>query len=104
MIHNISDKAIAVEVPEDSYSPLIHNNELWQVPKSGLSVRKKFTKLPPGNWQILGRASEIAEQQWAAVLDFDYGLEPLTTAQLEGLSLLKSKSLSPNCLILINKV
>ncbi len=99
MIHNISDKAIAVEVSEDAEEfrlTRIHA-DLDLVCPNGNGGMKWIAMIPEGNWQILGRPQELTLEQVYQVMG------TLKNGSLN--DLLKSKNLEPsNCLILINKV
>jgi hypothetical protein len=73
MIHELNSRAIAVDVPENShgfklayYSGVTY---LWYLvpPLRGYSSKE----LPEGDWQILGKASELTEEQAAGVVKKD---------------------------------
>lgn len=125
MITELNEKAIGVEVPSGAYDFDINGSELFFINKHkddpyplGLDD-VDGRDLPSGVWQILGRGSELTEEQWKQgslnwieIVD-EVGYRDYTryedfryfkTATESGLSLLKSKNLNPdNALILIKK-
>jgi hypothetical protein len=115
MIHELNDKAIAVDVPEGSW-----NYELYEEAKIrfiGYShsfhkgrAKQSFVELSPGSWSILGRGSEISEAQAELVCPIDEGLAmyhahmnygPQSTALESFHSLLKSKNIPLSSVILV---
>jgi hypothetical protein len=117
MIHVLNDKAIAVDVHPESYNHTIVDNELWLVARGGLSARRYFCDLPEGTWQILGRPNDFTEAIWGGLVAWfelagkvgymDYSFEdprfPFSFAKDSGLSLLKSKNISPDNVIILIK-
>ncbi len=128
MIHQLTPPCIAVKVPEDASDFKLHYSTHWtndDVQKlvfsseiqDPLKCGGDMIHLPPGQWQILSRASELTEEQWKGIVGWfelagkvgyrDYSHDdprfPFANATESGLSLLKSKGLNPDeVLILIN--
>lgn len=126
MIQELTDKSIAVQVPEGAYRyDIVDPNFLlftWN------NANRKSIQLPSGSWQILGKAKELTDDQWKSIVDDISFLRPNPynierdevvecwqdytdeTEQLvcytpteSGLSLLKSKSLNPGTTLILIK-
>lgn len=126
-IVELTDGVIGVVVPESSYMWTVVGNELLMVPHIGLSARKKYYDLPPGQWQILGLGNQLTEEQWKGIVGIshenvkidwdvveewvygniykDYELKDSLyyTATESGLSLLTSKGLKPQNTLILKK-
>ncbi len=118
MIHQLTPSCIAVKVPEDAgrYTMRATNH----CDNGSISFYDKFTNeesmclIPPGNWKILGRGNDLTEEQWRGIVpemiigerwsnyNGDYPIW-FHSAKESGKSLLKSKNLNPDVLILVNK-
>jgi len=130
MIHELTDRSIAVEVPEGAWR--FYSNNGIASGKIGMDVSERLEDgslrmyahkcdLPPGSWSILGKGNEITEEQWKTIVgiewfedddEYFYIYEPdgkvrsnlfYDTAIESGLSLLKSKSLNPESIIILIK-
>lgn len=123
------DGVIGVVVPESSYMWTVVGNELLMVPHIGLSARKKYYDLPPGQWQIVGLGNQLTEEQWKGIVEWyedsnDSSYDPqynettyfnvfkdyvtgdegeVDTATESGLSLLTSKGLKPENTLILKK-
>lgn len=117
MITELNEKAIAVEVPEGAHTFSIGfaTGRLCYSPK-GSAINTIYTDLPPGNWSILGRPNELSEEQWKKVVTAEktfgypsYGQIPNGSYQWfakpseSGQSLLKSKNVNPESVIILIK-
>lgn len=117
MIHQLTDKAIGVEIHKDGKSYFIKEDAMgkWVI------GYKTIELLPPGEWKILGLGKDLTKEQWSEVVDkFNNGsyrdyehkvfdpcdeyLPMYLSAPESGLSLLRSKGLqAENTLILIKQ-
>lgn len=138
MIHQLTPSCIAVTVPEDAKDPWMLERPdpqlAYYLPNKSFgeegNMWSESIKLPPGNWKILGKGSDLSEEQWKGIVEafthkmgyfgdsnkaekivlyMNYMIErpvPVTflycDAKDSGLSLLKSKGLNPDVLILTN--
>jgi hypothetical protein len=107
---------LLVEVPEDAkqFQVLNEYNVLWyQMP----IIRGKSSKeLPSGQWEIIGRASELTEDHWDEIVENkwddyadgmwwkiydsdqdEWGMCPTES----GLSLIKSHSMNPSTTLIL---
>lgn len=123
MITQLTERAIAIKVPEGSEMYTIHENKLLLLFSGGQSARKKWCDLPPGQWQILGIASELTEEDWKKVVElvggwsnviyYDYNTTArdyrdiveaaFKTATQSGQSLLASKNLPMESTLILIK-
>lgn len=122
MIHNLTDNSIAVDVPEDAYGFQIPYNLSilgYQLPP----LRANFSiDIPEGNWEILGRPEEMEEEQAQKIIEepklgyyknyedkraYDefiwLDIFIIRTAIKSFQSLLKSKNLNPESVIILIK-
>lgn len=119
MITELTTEAVAVEVPDYPkhlcpYLGSIRNSLMYW---SGNKLQEQ--PLSEGNWEILGRAASITETQAAEIVErwnIDDGCDPyiwadylsaygdcLATAVESFQSLLKSKNLNPESVIILTK-
>lgn len=121
MITVLNDTTIAVTIPPEGN---INNSYLWgsynqywvrytDMPKPG-KIRANEIKLPPGQWEILGRPLSITEDQWKGIVDskldgrelwqsYENTYTAFHNATESGMSWIKSKSLDPLNIIILKK-
>lgn len=119
-----SGKYLLITVPEDVDENMkpelvgmrLQNLQWWRKP---VLANPFFIGLPPGQWQIIGKANELSEQQWKAVVDYQlhpfstkvYGYtyknqesySPFKKAKLAGHSLIKSHSMNPDTTLILKR-
>lgn len=112
---------LLVEVPEGCHEIEINYGKdkvvFWE---DGFSSE---LGLPPGQWEIIGRASELSEEQWSGIVEpiggwssvlyYDYSASGrdyrdiiesgLKSPTESGLSLIKSHSMNPETTLVIRK-
>lgn len=121
MIHQLTDKAIGVQVPEQAEFIHVEDMRDWEFRLSykdgGIWVHKEL----PGYYKILGRASRLTEDQWREVVEqqsgglgrfkdyeltgslANHGAYILYSALKSGLSLLRSKGLQGESTLILVK-
>lgn len=86
---------LVIEVSEVTRNVVLFTNEIGYYADG----KNKYTKLPQGNWQLLGRLPDITENEWKVVVDdYDNGYfyypdgykDTCDTATESGLSLLQA--------------
>lgn len=107
----LTDKAISVQVPEDSYDMRVFPGVLEGFKPTGGTYW--YRDLPPGSWRIVGLGSELKEDHWKGIVEkgkngicYRYYLPGyrLTTIAIEsGLSLLRSLKLDPKTSLILIK-
>lgn len=108
---------LAVKLPEGAMLPYIHRNRLlFDLPKCECDM----IKLPEGNWQLLGIATEIPEEVWQGIVEsrWDYYKNYLCpkdgnvgnykrlvciTATESAMSFLSAHDIDPNSIILMKQ-
>jgi hypothetical protein len=131
-IHKLTDKAIAFQIPKNAYGFRIDTGGYvcmkWEEDrvKDPLAEYYDEETLPPGQWSLLGKASELTEEQWRGIVDRDkrktsngliemeisgfkdyerFGGSSIfrvkSTAIESGLSLLKSHNLAPETTLIL---
>lgn len=80
---------IAVKVPTDSFNFSVEDSKLFYTSSFGpLNTVGRMTKIPKGNYQLLGIAHELTEEVWDSVLPEARRLY-FDTPSISGLSLLE---------------
>lgn len=122
MIHQLTDKAIGVTFPVGATGFKV---EQWiavphliiKMPKTEDCDPDYYEPLPKGNWTIIGKASDLTEEQWGQIVgwfelagklgyrdyqSFDLSF-PYQTASISGASLLKKHRVNPDTTLILIK-
>lgn len=77
-----------VRVPDDSYGFVLRqnsdNSDLWYTQDLAVPNISNWIELRPNNWQLIGLASEVTEEQ-AKVVGFDYVYDGMDDENIKGL-------------------
>lgn len=132
MIHQLTEDTIAVTVPEDAADIVCSSDDDGHDPilvftseiQDPLHCGGDILKLPPGNWDMIGKASELTPSDWEKVIpvhysntdamgefpliwyrNYNYPNEKVFTAfaHESGLSLLRKHNLNPETTIILKK-
>jgi len=116
-----SGKYLMMEVPEDAKDFIIDAELFYKASFLGSLPNIGHTKpLPPGNWQIIGKADEMGEDKWFNIVEHhlypfdnniagfenynDEGYLSLITATQSGHSLLSSHGMKPETTLMLRLI
>jgi hypothetical protein len=109
MIYELTHKAIGVAFPVEAIGFKV---EQWitaphlmiEMPRTEDFDPNYYHPLPEGNWIIVGKGSELTEEQWKEVIIYhdDYDGEGYTEKET-GIDLLKEKNLNPDTTLILIK-
>lgn len=109
---------LLVEVPEKSYGHRLYElNDGWNI-ECWYNGYLKYIQIDGGNYQIIGLAKDLSEDQWKEIAEemylgerptgkyenYGFGLPKFETATESGHSLLKSHSLEPSTTLILKKL